>query len=387
MGMSSFYTSLTGWKESEVVIGSRAPVEDAGTEQPAGGTAICLSGGGYRAMVFHVGALLRMHELGLLLTADRISSVSGGSITAGMLALAWPQLAAGGSFTDLVAEPILRLAGRTIDSGAIFGGALLPGTISQWVANAYDEELFGGATLRSLPEKPRFVINATNLETGTLWRFSKSYIRDWRVGSIEKPELRLAEAVAASSAFPPLLSPYVLAVQPADFDIVEPGLDDEFRRDVSLTDGGVYDNLGLETAWKRCRTLLVSDGGGIAGDDPAPPADWARQSKRVLDVIDRQVRALRKRQLIDAYLTGARDGTYWGMRTDPEAYAVSMALPCRSEGRAELANVPTRLKRMPLDLRKRLVNLGYALSDVALRAHVVPGAAPASTFPFADVAI
>lgn len=367
--------------------GLLAPAHDAETDTPPGGTAICLSGGGYRAMIFHVGALWRMHELGLLLSAERISSVSGGSITAAVLALAWPALAAGGSFSELVAEPLMRLAGKTIDRGAIISGALLPGTISQRVADLYDEELFRGATLQSLPDAPRFVINATNLETGTLWRFSKPYMRDWRVGSIPNPKLRIADAVAASSAFPPVLSPYVLEVVPSDFDLVETGLGDEFRQDVSLIDGGVYDNLGLETAWKSCRTLLVSDGGGITSDDPSPSADWAQQAKRVLDVIDGQVRALRKRQLIEAYRAGVRDGAYFGMRTDPVDYGVKMALPCSSASRAELAAVPTRLKRMPVDLQRRLINLGYALGDAAMRAHILPHAQPASSFPFSSVGI
>ena len=50
------------------------------------GVALSLSGGGYRAMVFHVGALWRLNEVGLLSKLKRISSVSGGSITAGALA-------------------------------------------------------------------------------------------------------------------------------------------------------------------------------------------------------------------------------------------------------------------------------------------------------------
>ena len=45
--------------------------------------ALCLSGGGYRAMLFHVGMLWRLNEVGLLSQMDRISSVSGGSIAAG----------------------------------------------------------------------------------------------------------------------------------------------------------------------------------------------------------------------------------------------------------------------------------------------------------------
>jgi NTE family protein len=335
-------------------------------------------------MVFHIGALWRLHEAGLLRSVTRVSSVSGGSITAGVLALAWDGLAGGGSFADLVAGPVMRLASRTVDRGAIIGGAVLPGTISQWVADAYDDVLFRGATLQDLPDAPRFVINATNLETGALWRFSKPYMRDWRVGSVERPMLRLADAVAASSAFPPVLSPYVLDVDPFDFAVSEPGLGDEFRRDVSLTDGGVYDNLGLETAWKSCRTLLVSDGGGRSADDASPPGDWAQQAKRVLDVVDGQVRALRKRQLVGSFVEGVREGAYWGMRTDPADYGVPMALACPRDACIALAETPTRLKRMAPDLQRRLVNWGYAVTDAAIRAHVSADLPAATAFPFPD---
>ena len=54
---------------------------------PQPGVALCLSGGGYRAMLFHVGALWRLYEAGWLPKIDRISSVSGGSITAAVLGL------------------------------------------------------------------------------------------------------------------------------------------------------------------------------------------------------------------------------------------------------------------------------------------------------------
>src|SRR5437016_5593248 len=56
------------------------------------GIGLCLSGGGYRAMMFHAGALWRLNEFGYLPRLDRISSVSGGSITAGVLASRWQQL-------------------------------------------------------------------------------------------------------------------------------------------------------------------------------------------------------------------------------------------------------------------------------------------------------
>lgn len=146
------------------------------------GIALRLSGGGYRAMLFHVGSLWRLNESGYLARLDRVSSVSGGSISAG---------------------------------------------------------------------------------SGVLWRFSKPYTWDYRVGEIENPTFRVAVAVAASSAFAPFLSRLTLELGGVVF---KPGSGKDMQRPpytgkAVLTDGGVYDNLGLETAWKLYDTILVSDVG------------------------------------------------------------------------------------------------------------------------------
>ena len=127
----------------------------------------------------------------------------------------------------------------------------------------------------------------------------KPYMRDYRVGEVKKPAVKLAIAVAASSAFPPVLSPVEMRLDPNSFT---PNSEYDLQRKpftsrVFLTDGGVYDNLGLETAWKRYDTILVSDGGGKIDPEEEPKDDWARHSYRVLNLIDNQVRSLRKRQL------------------------------------------------------------------------------------------
>src|SRR4029453_931317 len=89
-----------------------------------------------------------------------------------------------------------------------------------------------------------------------------------------------------------------------------------FTTKVILTDGGVYDNLGLETAWKRHQTILASEAGGKMKAEEEPKSDWARHAYRVLDLVDNQVRALRKRQVIDSFKAKKRSGAYWGIRTD-----------------------------------------------------------------------
>jgi NTE family protein len=366
------------------------PQDDPDAKPTDAGMALCLSGGGYRAMVFHLGALIRLNEAGLLKQLDRISSVSGGSITAAMLGLKWVKLKfnAKNVATKLMSEvvdPIRALASTTIDRTAIGIGSLLPAvSIGDRVEAAYHKHLFGDATLQNLPESPRFVINATNVQSGVLWRFMRPYMRDYRVGEVRKPTVTLAKAVAASSAFPPFLSPVRLELRPNSFT-PKSGLDlqrEPFTSEVFLTDGGVYDNLGLETALKRYKTILVSDGGGKMAAEEEPHVDWARHSYRILDVVDNQVRSLRKRQLIEAFENDVRKGTYWGIRTHIADYKLPSALKCPEARTKDLAATPTRLKRLDDERQERLINWGYAVCDAALRKHFKPAPAAPAGFPY-----
>jgi len=375
----------------------QADLEDSSESKLESGMALCLSGGGYRAMLFHAGVLLRLNEIGYLARLRRISSVSGGSITAARLGLVWKDLHfEEGVATDLVEKvitPIWNLAGHTIDSGAILGGILTPlVSISDEVAKAYRKHLYGDATLQDLPDDtdgsaPRFIINATNVQTGALWRFSRPYMGDYRVGRTYLPSVSLAEAAAASSAFPPVLSPMQLDLSRCVFP-AEQGADlqqSPYTRRAFLTDGGVYDNLGLETAWKRYRTLLVSDGGGKMQPEPAPHTDWPRHAIRVNDIIDNQVRSLRKRQLIAALETKTlHDGAYWGIRSSLAAFPHPGPLRCPPEATHALANTPTRLATLDTVRRNRLINWGYAICGASIDSHHDPNLSPPSGFPFPD---
>ena len=375
------------------------PVHDTSTQSPQKGLALCLSGGGYRAMMFHAGCLWRLNEAGMLGSLNRISSVSGGSITAGVLGINWNDLdvkpgAASAQFQDLVISPLRKLASTTIDEAAIFGGIFLPGSISDHVADHYDSFLFNGKTLQDLPDDsiigkpaPRFVINATSVQSGVLMRFSRPYMRDYRVGQIKNPRLPMSKAVAASSAFPPVLSPceidvskYGLQFEPSD------GTEDlhfsPYTEKIVLSDGGVYDNLGLETAWKHFDTLFVSDGGGHYQPEPSPHHDWARHAFRVLDLIDSQVRALRTRSLVELLKAKVRNGAYWGIRQDLGIYASRSALPCPIARTTELAGYATRLQKMSDQIQERLINWGYAVCDAAIRSYFDATLAQPTQFPY-----
>lgn len=174
-------------------------------------------------MLFHAGVIWRLYEAGVLQRLDRIASVSVGSVTAAVLALAWPRL----SFARIQLEqdfvphfvtPLRRLAAETIDVQSVIEGILTPGAINDKVEGLYDGFLFHGATLQNLPERPRFILNATNVQTGGLWRFSRPFMGDCQVGRIPNPTLSLSKASAASAAFPPFLSPAILPLDETTFN-------------------------------------------------------------------------------------------------------------------------------------------------------------------------
>jgi NTE family protein len=209
-------------------------------------------------------------------------------------------------------------------------------------------------------------------------------MRDYRVGEVRNPTVELATAVAASAAFPPFLSPVRLKLEDSDYT---PGSGDDLQRrpfttDVVLADGGVYDNLGLETIWKRYTTILVSDGGGHVAAKEKPDADWLRQFPRILSVIDSQVRALRKRDIINLYKGGTRKGAFWGIRSDIADYGLADAMRCDPALTTRLAQTPTRLAKMSPELQERLINWGYAVTDAALRAHVDTSLPAPAGFPY-----
>ncbi|WP_316186575.1 MULTISPECIES: patatin-like phospholipase family protein [unclassified Bradyrhizobium] len=344
------------------------------------GIGVCLSGGGFRAMLFHLGSLIRLNELGLLPAIDRFSSVSGGSLAAGILASGWSDLAfdADGvatGFHDSVSEPLLKLARKHVDIPSIALGFLPFVHAANVAAWTYDRSVFGSKTLQDLPNRPRFVFTSTSLQTGALWRFAKEYAADWRVGQWADPDLKLALAVAASAGFPPLLSP--ARVKPPKGAIKSWGepttlTGSKFSDKLFLTDGGVYDNLGLEPVWKRYRTLLVSDGGAVTQPVARPWTNWYSQFRRVLDVSLQQGISTRIRILHGLDRSQARTVAYWGIGTTVDSYGKGNPLGFTAGMTACAAVVPTRLTKFSAETRRLLVKAGYAHTEAALAASRVP---------------
>jgi NTE family protein len=247
-------------------------------------------------------------------------------------------------------------------------------------------------TLHGLPkdgEGPRFIFNATDLATGTDFRFSRPYMGSYRIGLVREPTTLLATAVAASAAFPPIVSPLALRLDSATV-IEVPGADlhnrPELLSKIVLVDGGAYDNLALEPVAGRCRIALVSDAGGNLGI--APPtwkwALWSVQVKRTLDIAVSQARGLRR----SALATDAKRHPYaiWRTRTDPKAFAkwTTVPFPIHDGWPEYIATLPTRLWPFPLADRQRVVNWGYLTSDLALRSFVWKDAAAPTSLPFSN---
>jgi len=366
--------------------------EAEGSAASRNAPALALSGGGFRATLFHCGTFIRLNELGLLSRLARISSVSGGSIAAGMLAVAWPRLKADGArFANLEEEviaPLQAFCTRTIDKAAVGWGALLPGkTIGDVLADIYDEML-GGLTFAELPDAPRFVFNATNLQTGRLVRMQKNRLADYTIGEIRNPKLRVAVAVAASSAFPPVLSPVTIKAAEVGSWSSLPGAmhfgDHAFTGTLSLTDGGAYDNLGLETV-DDFYPLFISDAGAPFAIDEEAGLLWPQQLMRVLDIATDQARGLRKRLLHrERKVPPDRPFAYAGIDGTPEDYPAERVLAASPSLTRNLARLRTRLNPFSDEEQGRLINWGWYMSDLAARSFVTPTVAAPTTWPRPD---
>ena len=351
---------------------------------------LCFSGGGYRATLFHAGAILRLNEFGLVHRATRIASVSGGSITTGVLAMVWDKLefdshgiAPAETMQEHFLRPILQATSVNVDVKVGFKG-LLPGfSAGNALADAYDRNIFGSMRIRDVPETPRFIWCATNLQTGGLFRFERHALRDWRALNSTTKEIRLSQAVAASSAFPPFLSPLRLDLKAEDTTVPDyarfrdPAL---LRRPV-LVDGGVYDNLGLEPIWKNCGVIYSS----CAGSNSA-----ARPSSLTLDhmvpvlytFLDSSI-DWRERVLVYLYRNTLQDnlperaGAYWTMATDPQRFtAWNSGWKAGADILAAARAQPTRLRRFSRAEQMAAILSGYSYADASIRSYALIDAPP-----------
>jgi NTE family protein len=348
------------------------------------GTGLCLSGGGYRAALFHLGATRRLNELGVLGAVRTISAASGGAITANLLAdprLGWPgetgrPVVQG--FEEFVAEPLRALTARNVRTPALLKKALptrwfMKDSTARALADEFAESVpWWSKDLRDNgTDGPAIFTGSTEVAYGVDWVFADptavrphGRVGDYRLGYADPPEgLRLADAIAASCAYPPFFGPMVLDGDAMRLAGGHPGhvpadRRAALRKEIRLTDGGVYDNLALEPVWKDHRDVLVSDGGGVFR--ARTTYTWWGEMLRILGIATGGGRSTRLRWLHASFARNVMGGATWGL-----ADVVPGTYPAAT---AELINaIRTDLDAFSAAEQQILERHGYVVADRAVR--------------------
>lgn len=371
--------------------------------------ALCLSGGGFRATLFHCGALRRLNELGILSRVHTVSSVSGGSITNAVLATRWDELNASkqnGVFTafdELVAAPLAAFCEKDLRTEVLLWDRVNPinwpklvrrdYSVTDRLAEAYAKELGLGTPLSALTASPAFVFCATNMENGALWQFRPHTVGSWYTGWAEPGDVTVSQAVAASSAYPIAFPPLVLSFDPPKEFRGGHGNDEESQshESITVTDGGVYDNLGLEPVREGHDVFLVSDAGRPLSEVTMTKLTPYSRVSRSLDIIWNQVGSLRKRWLIDVLKSPVEDieGAYWGLTSDVGHYGLPDAPSYPKSIVDLLGEVRTDLDAFTEGETGCLINQGYALANVAVlrwTKAILPAEIPEFRWPCPDLA-
>lgn len=340
--------------------------------------ALALSGGGIRAMVFHLGVLKALAEKGLLENISKISTVSGGSLLIGLILqenqLKWPS---SDVFLDSI-YPELRkkLCTRSLQWGAarqLLNPCNWKFILSRanLLALALKNEWDVRARLTDLPTNPEWAINGTTAENGKRFRFKNDNLGDYSIGYASPNDFRIAEAMAVSAAFPSGFGPLVINTTQfvwkkrpwgAPAGTEEP-TDIGFSK-LHLYDGGIYDNLGLEPFFDSGRLQAKQENTYIIASDAGAPLpsgfSYSRfnifRLKRVADIMSDQARALRVRTFATYLQEGSDRGAYIYINTP-----LTDAATCPSAEFA--AQFPTTLRSLsPLEF-DLLAKHGYEVTN------------------------
>lgn len=352
-------------------------------EVSASSISMALSGGGHRAAAFHLGVLKYLAECRQLSCIDHISSVSGGSILVAELMSdqedALDTDACWLNETHFLTTALSRARGKIITRSLQSDFIKRMIKPRNWInvgrrANLMSESLQSlwgiQNRLADMPERPKWFINATSNFNGQRWLFFPDS-GGYRMGddrhTVNCRNLKTASAVAASAAYPVVIGPYRLHSP-------EP---------VYLSDGGLYDNLGLEALFDmesdqlkfpaQQAMLIVSDA-GTALKTKKLPAIWRPFSRlrRMINIMGQQVRILRLRSLRQAIEKQPRSivclsiGTCWAAVKQslqskgsevPDIVAGYEFLTHAEVSRA--ANLPTTLASLSASDTDLLIRHGY----------------------------
>ena len=244
---------------------------------------LALSGGGFRATLYHLGVIRFLRDAGALQNVTDIASVSGGSILAAHLVLNWERYNGDDdSFAEAASEIVkfvqfdlrnhivrrlpMQLPFRLLSRLHLLEGRKF--TPNALLERYYEKRLYGDRCLHELPEQPMLHILATNVSTGALSAFNRNGLFIQQRGDdgsqtfthVPGQLASIPRIVGASSAFPGFFPP--VEITATDLGVRDGQFPTEF-----FTDGGVYDNLGLRAfLWLQKQEtkfdhILVSDAG------------------------------------------------------------------------------------------------------------------------------
>ena len=256
---------------------------DHPTAAPAGKIALALSGGGARAMAFHLGCLRALCEAGILDRISTISSVSGGSVLAALYCqtpgdfdtfeaktrhilatglvrpafwtaistteglkalLTVAALAADRSLASL-ARLILRMLGlrHRVQGDWLRRSPIRRRASRTTILRRVFDRIFDSQTLPELrSDRPKLILVACELQAKSAFYFASDAVGSWQLGAATPEGIQIGHAVAASAAYP-----VALPALDEMMTFTKEGVTAERR--VILTDGGVYDNLALAPLW------------------------------------------------------------------------------------------------------------------------------------------
>lgn len=356
---------------------------------------LALSGGGIRATIFHLGVLKWIAEKGALEEVKSVSSVSGASLCIGMVYshnnLRWPTSE---EFLTTVLPSIEKvLLTRDLELSALGRLVISP---NYWnkkvniVAKALESQWGVHGNLSELMGDMMWYANCSTYETGKRFRFCKKDMGDYSIGYVEDPHIPISDVMAASAGFPILIGPYSLKTK--DYQWI-PSLyaKSEWQapnKTIHLWDGGVYDNLGLESIFKPDKGGTLCDGLDcmIVSNASAPVGLYhrraglsARNLKRLLDISGNQVTALRSRMVMD-FITQSNQGMYIKIGNSAEKITseskcpedlkrdlISKCLSVKQAGKA--MNYPTTLRKPKKADYQLLLRHGYEVADCTYRCY------------------
>jgi predicted acylesterase/phospholipase RssA len=300
---------------------------------------LALSGGGSRAAAFHLGCLRALHDRDLLRRVRVVSGISGGSLLAALWAYGPADFA---EFDEqamrllrrglhrAIAVRVLRPSAMTRNLSAAGSAATswMPGRSqvaarranrTDGLASVLAEIAFGAQTLREVThEGLDVVLTATDLRTGSAVRFGSARSSCSRFGTITEP-VPVATTVAASAAFPLLLP----AIE-RTFTFEREG--QRRNEDLLLSDGGIYDNLGLSVVEPRRSAVftpqvydvpyIISCDAGRGELQLNAPHFLLGRVRRSFDIVHRRAQDSGRARLHEWASTGRIDGfvmAYLGM--------------------------------------------------------------------------